>query len=321
MNQQEKERWINFATSFYSTTPFFHLVSKLTCALFLVMAVATSGYLDYLFDNYPKTTNIFIGAIAYYIASKFEGIAIKVEKGFSFVVVRFKESLANAALAAGALAVLIPILTISAVTSFSGIQGNINRGELGLDKAQSSLANINKSNKSNTSDLDKNLSQYKADRKELKEEMEQSFKNALDNAKIECKHAYETKAERTSCYESKSVDITEGFNKKLFEFDEETAKGQQAKQKLIDNAVIAAQSNSSKLSDIAYKQIDHKTNQVAWVAKIIGYSTVGFEIMALIASLMAFGVAYRFGADLDKEVMDYNKQQKGKGWFGFFRKS
>lgn len=322
---EERTGWLVFAYRFHVIRPSLHLISKVTAMLFFFMFATTIEWLAYFWDNYPKTTNIIVTLLSYKAADYLEDKVAKAISAFTFAFPRFKESVANMWIVIGSLLVLIPLVAISAVTSFSGIQGNIKKGDLGLTETQEKLKEIESTKSSSSAKAA--LLTYKAERKELRANIEKERDLAKTNSTNDCKSTYPTdKAERTSCINSNLKKIDEVFGEKLMEFDQVTENGVNDIQTMVNNETAKSMENKDKLIAMLHDQVSYKNDQIELVAWVVGWGAMVFEAFALIAALLVNFVLFKCKAteeDMEKEgaTTENNKgifREVWDGIYGFF---
>ena len=321
---------IEEAYSYHTIRPKLHFASKVTGALFFIYLVSTSGYLDYFLDYYPKTANTVIGLIGFWAADWLEDMVSRATKNFAMSVFRWKESHADKWIAIGAAIVLIPLFTIGAVTSFSGVQGNINKGDLHLDDIHLTLNKIDNNGKGVTDKQDSDMIDYLATRKKLRGNIETTIANLKKGATADCKAIPNTdKTERANCAATAAAAIDRDYAAKLDSFDIATNNTTENKQWLIDGSLAKVKKDNDKLTALLYSQLDNKAAQIKFVGWLVGWIAMFFEFFALIDALLVYGILHRCKAT-EKEMVQIGieaEQQAGiitllrkKVWGYFFGK-
>jgi len=303
MYRTEKERndLLKLAFSYHKIRPSLHVISKLTGALFFIMLAGQSEYLTSMYDNYPKTMNVFVAILAYAASNYLEDKVSRAISNFAFAVSRWKQSNKYKMLTIGSIIVLVPVFTISAVTSFSGIKGNINKGDLGLTDAQNELARIKKEANA-LSKPERLLKEYLTERDGLRDKILVNKATQLKSAKTDCKAAYPIKSERLQCEAENNAAIERLFSEKLDSFDVVTARTQEEKQAVITQSTAKGEKDKDKLIDMLHSQLDHKSGQIQWVASVVGWGAMFFEFFALIAAILIYSVCYECDADEEEMI-------------------
>lgn len=283
-----REEWLRFAYSYHVVRPSLHLVSKVTASLFFIMLITTCGYFDNFLDYMPKLAYLVISLIAYKAGDYLEDKVSRAIANFSFAVVRVNESRGNIGLAIGSFIILAPFFFFSAVTSFSGVKGNISTGDLGLNNAQASLTSIKKSSKGSVSEAKEELKQYQESRAEKRKEIEDGLQKLLDDAKTACdKDRSNTDYKmRTLCTKEQQSAIKISHNERLVEFDKTTERIEAEKQAIINKEQSNSANDNEQLVSMLYKEIDYKNAQIDWVGDLAGWATMLLEAFALIAAII-----------------------------------
>jgi len=316
LSPEKRKGMILEAYSYHTIRPKLHFASKITGALFFIYLVSTSGYADYFLDNYYKTATIIIGLFGFWAADWLEDMVSRATKNFSMSVFRWNESTSDKWIAVGAAIVLVPLFTIGAVTSFSGVQGNINKGELGLDQAQLTLNKIGNNGKGATDNQEANLEKYLATRKKLRGEIETKIANLKKAAAVECKGFHpEDKTARANCALQSAAAIDNDYSTTLDSFDNATNATQQLKQVAIDGTIAKIKKDHDKLTALLYGQLDHKNAQIEWVGWLVGWIAMFFEFFALIDALLVYGILYRCNATEKEMIKEGIESEKVAGFF------
>jgi hypothetical protein len=239
-------------------------------------------------------------------------------KNFSMSVFRWNESTSDKWIAIGAAIVLVPLFTIGAVTSFSGVQGNINKGELGLDQAELTLNKIGNNGKGATDNEENSLKEYLATRKKLRGNIEANIANVKKGATSDCRAAHpekEAKTERANCAVTACAAIDREYAPKLDSFDAITNATSENKQWLIDGTIAKIKKDHDKLTALLYGQLDHKNAQIEWVGWLVGWIAMFFEFFALIDALLVYGILYRCNATEKEMIKEGIESENVQGLF------
>lgn len=316
LSSEKRKGMILEAYSYHTIRPKLHFASKVTGALFFIYLVSTSGYADWFLDNYYKTATAIIGLFGFFAADWLEDMVSRATKNFSMSVFRWNESASDKWIAIGAAIVLVPLFTIGAVTSFSGVQGNINKGELGLDQAELTLNKIGNNGKGATDNQEANLDKYLSTRKKLRGDIEQKIVNIKKAAAIECKGFHpEDKTARANCALQSAAAIDNDYSTTLDSFDNATNATQQNKQLAIDGTIEKINKDHNKLTALLYGQLDHKNAQIEWVGWLVGWIAMFFEFFALIDALLVYGILYRCNATEKEMIKEGIESENIQGLF------
>ena len=316
----DKFQWLKTAYTMDSCRPVFHFVSRITTAMFCLMALYQSGIVSYFLELYPKTCNIVCFTVCYACASVVEGILERIIEAFSFVCVRGKSGFWYA-VPIGIVA--IPLFLISAVTSYSGIKGNLDTKDLGLDKINASIANagINKDNAAKT--LKQDLAELIKSREYLrKTSIGENEKRERDAANKNCRTmGLEGKA-KMDCINENDARITQSYIEKYETFDNETRRQIEQKQALINQTEARAQKDKERMIDAIYSETDGKYAWIVWVASLLGWVTVCFEAFSLVACIITYKICYDQKIDVEEMRKEGAKIDKRRGIFiSFFHEA
>jgi hypothetical protein len=312
--QAERTRWLEFAFWYHVIRPSIHFISKVTGALFFVYLINTSGYFDTLIDAHPKKTMAFVAFISYLAANRLEKMVSSATKGFAFAIFRVGKSWANAGAAFGSLLVLVPFFLIGAVTSYSGVDGNINSGELDIDKIINDFDRISKGDSSIVKRQKNDIKAYLASRNELRLDIENKINKAKESVHKECGvWNAENATDKENCRITRKAEIDEEYRIKLDSFDAQTNANENTKQALINEALAGDGQTRKGLKGLMEANLNNKLEHIKWVGKVVGAMAIFFEFFALLAALLTYGICYGCNADESEMIEIGLKSEKPKG--------
>jgi PIN domain nuclease of toxin-antitoxin system len=311
---KERLQRLEVAYNYDQLRPSMHFVSQITSALFILMAVIKTGYVNEAMQHSPRITGAIIFFICVLIARFVESKIASALDSFAFVAVRFRENWIQPVL--GAL-VVIPIAFISAVTSYSGVVGNIDQKDLGIDAIQANMRNAASIKTESAKSLKQDMTEYSKQREILRKSIQSQEESAKEIAKKECYAAYPGDKEQISqCLKLKRAAIEDEFLEQYKAFDQQTRRALDDKEALVTKANEDGHAHSEKLIKLMNQDIDNKGAHIAWIAKIVGNIAVWCEVFALILGLLVHYQCYKFNIsvwDMRKDAIDYIAENEKNG--------
>ena len=322
--QKERSQRIEVSYNQDNLRPYMHGFSQVTTALFIMMAAVKTGYLNELLQWWTRPVYAILFVACYYFARRVESVIAAALDGVSFNAVRVRKRPFQATMG---MLIVLPIAAISAITSYSGIAGNIDPKDLGIDKVSGAVSN-GEAIKSNASkSLKADIAEYKKQREELRKGIEDSRDKKKANASARCKAAHTDKESVKQCVSEANAEIESKCLTELELFDTETRSALRDKEELVNRANREGLSQSEKLVGLTYKEADHKAAHISWIAGFLGIIAVFSEVFALFLGILIHYECYDMNISITemrneaKQIIKQNGTAVKKGfWAKIFGK-